>query len=226
MSNSTKLSWSAFVTAVQKMVKMAPTPYVSELALSQSRDQYLRAYWVLISTIISLRTKDAVTAKASTELFKLADTPQTMIKLKASQIEKAIYPCGFYRVKAKNIKEVSKIILNQYHGQVPDNLEKLLSLPGVGRKTANLVLIEGFHKDGICVDTHVHRIMNRMGYVTTKVPDETEMVLRKILPNQYWQMINCLLVTFGQNHCKPVRPKCETCLLQKDCRYHLSKNAH
>ena len=172
---------------------------------------------VLISCIISLRTKDEVTSEASRRLFTLADTPQKMALLETGEIEKAIYPAGFYRIKAKNIKRVSQILLEDNKGIVPDSLEELLKLPGVGRKTANLVLTLGYGKPGICVDTHVHRIMNRLGYVATRTPEQTESVLRKKLPEKYWLEINDLLVTYGQNLCTPVSPFCSRCRLYKYC---------
>ncbi len=174
-------------------------------------------YKVLISTILSLRTKDEVTAKASERLFKLADNPYDMVKLSEEQIEKAIYPVGFYKNKAKTILNISKEIIHKYNGKVPDDLDELLKFKGVGRKTANLVLGLGFGKPAICVDVHVHRICNRMGYVKTKTPEETEMELRKKLPKEYWIKINDLLVAFGQTICKPVSPLCSKCPVEKFC---------
>jgi len=172
---------------------------------------------VLISTMISLRTKDDVTTVASERLFILAGSPAEMLKLSERTIEKAIYPAGFYRVKAKAIKKTAGMLLEKYAGKVPDTLEELLTLSGVGRKTANLVLTLGFNKYGICVDTHVHRITNRWGYVKTKNPEETEFVLRKKPPRKHWKIINDLLVTYGQNLCHPVSPKCSACNLSKYC---------
>lgn len=173
---------------------------------------------VLISTIISLRTKDEVTGKAAERLFKKAYTPEAMLKLSYAQIEKLIYPAGFYKTKAKTIKELARVILEEYDGKVPDEIDELVKLKGVGRKTANLVLIEGYQKDAMCVDTHVHRISNRFGYVATKSPDETEMALRKKMAKKYWKGYNELLVTFGQNHCVPISPKCSTCPVSKWCQ--------
>ena len=172
---------------------------------------------VLISTILSLRTKDETTHKASERLFKKADTPSKIIKLSPEEIEKLIYPVGFYRRKARNIIEVSKILIEQYDGKVPDTIPKLLKLPGVGRKTANLVITLGYGKLGICVDTHVHRISNRLGLVKTRTPEETEFALRKILPKKYWIEYNDLLVTWGQNICTPVSPKCSICKISHLC---------
>ncbi len=173
---------------------------------------------ILISTILSLRTKDETTAKATQKLLAEANNPYDMLKLSVKKIEKLIYPVGFYRTKAKNIKKICKILIEKYNGKVPDTIEELVKLPGVGRKTANLVIIKGYGKYGICVDTHVHRISNRWGYVSTKTPEETEMELRKKLPKQYWEEYNDLLVAFGQTLCKPIGPKCDVCpLLQFDC---------
>jgi endonuclease-3 len=172
---------------------------------------------VLVSTMISLRTKDDITTAASKRLFILAGSPAEMIKLTDRAIEKAIYPAGFYRVKAKAIKKTSKMLLENYAGKVPNTLEELLGLSGVGRKTANLVLTLGFNKYGICVDTHVHRITNRWGYVVTKHPEETESVLREKLPKKHWKIVNDLLVTYGQNLCHPVSPVCSKCRLYAYC---------
>lgn len=174
-------------------------------------------YKILISTILSLRTKDSTTEIASKNLFEIADNPYDMIKLTNEEIEKAIYPVGFYRKKAITIKQISKEIISKYNGKVPDDLDKLLSLKGVGRKTANLTITLGYNKLGICVDTHVHRITNRWGYVNTKTPDETEMKLREKLPKKYWIEINDLLVSYGQNLCKPISPKCNKCKIEKYC---------
>jgi endonuclease-3 len=172
---------------------------------------------ILITTILSLRTKDKTTEQASMRLFKLATDPEKMERLALSVIEKAIYPVGFYHSKARNVKEVCRILLDEYKGKVPDSIDELLNLPGVGRKTANLVVTLGFDKPGICVDTHVHRITNRWGYVRTKDPFETEMRLRQILPKKYWKRINDLLVTYGQNLCVPISPHCSQCKLYSYC---------
>jgi endonuclease III len=174
-------------------------------------------YKVLISCIISLRTKDEVTAQASKRLFEHAATPEAMQHLPAAEIAKLIYPAGFYRTKAEQILAISRILVAEFGGGVPDSLEELLAFRGVGRKTANLVLTLGFGKQGICVDTHVHRICNRWGYVATRTPDATEMALRAQLPPEYWIEINDLLVAFGQNHCFPVSPRCSICRLSELC---------
>ncbi|MCK5343657.1 MAG: endonuclease III [Candidatus Heimdallarchaeota archaeon] len=175
-------------------------------------------FLVLISCIMSLRTKDETTLPASKRLFKLADTPQNMLKLTIRQIEKVIYPVGFYKTKARTIKGICQDILMKFDGQVPDEINELLTLKGVGRKTANLVVVEGFGKSGICVDTHVHRISNRFGYVNTKVPDETEQALRKKLPKKHWNRYNELLVMWGQNVCRPISPFCSKCDVNKYCQ--------
>ncbi len=172
---------------------------------------------VLMSTVLSLRTKDKTTEEAIHRLFKLADTPWRMLKLRRSNIEKTIYPVGFYRTKAKNILKICSILIKKHGGKVPGDLEELLALPGVGRKTANLVVTVAYKKPGICVDTHVHRISNRWGLVKTQTPEETEMTLRKILPEKYWIGYNDLLVCFGQNLCSPVSPHCSDCKLSSFC---------
>lgn len=172
---------------------------------------------VLISCILSLRTQDRTTGAASERLFALADTPEKMMVLPCDTIEKAIYPVGFYRTKAAHILEICRILDTEYGGNVPDEIDELLKLKGVGRKTANLVVTLGYGKPGICVDTHVHRICNRWGYVVTRTPEETEFALREKLPKEYWIVINDLLVTFGQNQCSPLSPRCSTCRLAHLC---------
>ncbi len=187
-------------------------PVVTLLA-QQTKDPYK----VLISTIISLRTKDETTAEASKRLFEKASTPEEMLKLSEEEIAKLIYPAGFYKNKAKQIKEISRKIVEEYGGKVPDSIDELLKFKGVGRKTANLVVSEGFGKPAICVDTHVHRICNRMGFVKTKTPEETEIELRKKLPKEYWSKVNKLLVAFGQTICKPISPLCSKCPVSQYC---------
>jgi endonuclease-3 len=174
-------------------------------------------FTVLISCLLSLRTQDKTTHAASERLFQLARTPHAMAKLPGPIIEKAIYPVGFYNTKAKNIKKICRLLLSQCDGRVPDEIDELLKLPGVGRKTANLVITLGYHKPGICVDTHVHRITNRWGYVRTKTPEQTEMALREKLPPRYWIIINDLLVAYGQNLCKPISPFCSQCKIRGYC---------
>jgi endonuclease-3 len=172
---------------------------------------------VLIACLLSLRTKDETTGPASERLFALADTPEAMLRLQPKQIERAIFPVGFYRTKARVVLGVCRDLLERYGGVVPDRIDELLTLHGVGRKTANLVVTQGFSKPGICVDTHVHRISNRLGYVKTKTPEETESALRAKLPRRYWIGYNDLLVSFGQNICQPVSPRCSLCPVRKGC---------
>lgn len=174
-------------------------------------------YKVLVSCILSLRTQDRTTGPASERIFAMADTPEKMVRLTPETIEKAIYPVGFYRTKAVQILDISRILIEKYAGKVPAEIDELLKFKGVGRKTANLVVTLGFGKPGICVDTHVHRICNRWGYVSTRTPEETEFALRNKLPGQYWLVINDLLVTFGQNQCTPLSPRCSTCPLGHLC---------
>jgi endonuclease-3 len=197
--------------AIRKAVKAWKTPAVTVVA--RARDPYK----VLISCILSLRTQDKTTELASRRLFSLADTPQKMLTLDPARIEEAIYPVGFYRNKSRSVLAISRMLVDSYGARVPDDMDALLKLPGVGRKTANLVIGVGFGKPAICVDTHVHRITNRWGYLKTKTPAETESVLREKLPRRYWIEFNDLLVTFGQNQCKPVSPLCGTCPVQAFC---------
>ena len=175
-------------------------------------------FLVLISCILSLRTKDTVSLPASVRLFQLAKTPQQMLQLSVAHIEKLIYPVGFYRNKAKNLHEISRDLIERFDGKVPNNEKDLLSFKGVGRKTANLVLAQGFDIPAICVDTHVHRISNRLGVVSTKTTDQTESELHKILPKVYWREYNSLLVMWGQNICVPISPFCSRCALAKLCK--------
>jgi endonuclease-3 len=174
-------------------------------------------YKVLVACLISLRTKDEVMIPASKRLFAVADTPEKMVTLTPEAIEKLIYPAGFYKSKARTILEISRRLLDEYGGQVPDTIEELVKFKGVGRKTANLVVGLGFGLPAICVDTHVHRIVNRLGYVRTKTPDETEMALRAKLPARYWSVINAILVLHGQQICKPLVPRCEVCPVNRQC---------
>jgi endonuclease-3 len=187
-------------------------PIVTEIA-NKTGDPFR----VLISTVLSSRTKDAVTREASGRLFKRASTPQEIMRLSPGEIEKLIYPVGFFRTKAKRIPDLVRILIDEYEGKVPDTLDELLKLPGVGRKTANLVVTIGFGKPGICVDTHVHRISNRLGYIRTKNPTETEFALRERLPLKWWISYNDFLVTLGQNICFPRNPHCGECPLNKLC---------
>ncbi|MDH4098423.1 MAG: endonuclease III [Nitrospira sp.] len=175
------------------------------------------AFLILISCLLSLRTKDKATREASDRLFALAQTPADMLALPLKKIEQAIYPVGFYRTKAKSIHGICRRLLDHYGGTVPDSIEELVTLPGVGRKTANLVVTVGYGKPGICVDIHVHRISNRWGYINTDTPEKSEDALRKKLPKQYWITFNDLLVPYGQNLCLPVSPFCSTCKLTAYC---------
>ncbi len=172
---------------------------------------------VLIATILSLRTRDDTTAVAAPRLFTVADTPQSMVKLSADEVAQLIYPVGFYRTKARDILAICQQLLTQHAGEVPADMNQLLALPGVGRKTANLVLAIGFGIPAICVDIHVHRICNRWGYLTTTTPEETEQVLRQALPSAFWIPINGLLVTLGQQICHPTSPRCSQCPLRTVC---------
>ena len=174
-------------------------------------------FTTLIGCLLSLRTQDATTHGACRRLFRLARTPQAMLTLSTRTIERIIYPVGFYRTKARTIKAVCSTLLDRYAGRVPDELDELLTIKGVGRKTANLVVTLAFHKPGICVDTHVHRITNRWGYCHTKTPEQTEFALRKILPRRHWRSLNDLLVTFGQHLCHPTSPWCSRCPLESLC---------
>ena len=189
------------------------SPTAVGIVAHESRDPFQ----VLVSCLISLRTKDEVTGAASARLFRLARTPRTMAGLPAATIARAIYPAGFYRTKAKTIREICRALLERHGGKVPDTMDGLLALKGVGRKTANLVLTIGFGKPGICVDTHVHRISNRLGIVATKTPEQTEFALRQVLPRRHWIPYNDLLVTFGQNVCKPISPLCSMCPVATLC---------
>jgi len=187
-------------------------PAVTNTA-KRSRDPFR----VLISTILSLRTKDETTREASKRLFKLADNPGDMLKLSHKKVEKAIYPVGFYKTKTITIREVCRILLEKYDSEVPAEIDELLKFKGVGRKTANLVVTLGYGKPGVCVDTHVHRISNRWGFIKTKNPYDTEIELRKLLPKKYWIEYNSILVAFGQQICRPVSPKCTLCAVEKYC---------
>jgi len=202
---------SKAITRIKKAVKAWKTPAVTIVA--RDRDPFK----VLISCILSLRTQDKATGEASARLFALGDTPESILKLSAAKIEKAIYPVGFYRNKTKSILGICRMLIEEYGGKTPDDIDELLKLPGVGRKTANLVVTIGHGKPGICVDTHVHRITNRWGYVCTKTPEKTEFALREKLPKKHWIEINDLLVTFGQNLCKPISPICSECPISEFC---------
>ena len=201
-----------FVAAIESNYRQWNPPIITFIA-----NRGATPFEVLVSTLLSLRTKDEVTGVAAQRLLAVARTPETMVKLPAREIETLIYPVGFYPTKAKRLLSISRILLDRHGGKVPDTLEALTALPGVGRKTANLVLVEGFKISAICVDTHVHRISNRIGYVKTKTPDKTEMALRKKLPKRHWVRYNELLVAFGQVLCRPVSPFCSRCPVADMC---------
>jgi endonuclease-3 len=210
-----KIKWDEIFSALEKWREDlgSQDPSVNTVAEHYRRDPWA----VLVSTIISLRTKDDVTLASSQRLLEKADGPAELNALKEEKIAKLIYPAGFYRNKAASLKKIAAILLEQYDGKVPSSMDALLALPGVGRKTANLVLTEAFDLDGICVDIHVHRISNRCGWLSSKTPEETEMILREILPLKYWKRINYLLVLYGQKLCRPVSPFCSCCVIGKQC---------
>lgn len=200
---------------VVKILKEADQPKSDFVKLM---DSFKDPYSVLIACILSLRTNDKTTYPATLRMLELAKTPHDMKGVKVEDLAKAIYPVGFYENKAKQIIELSRQIDEELDGKVPDEIEELVKFKGVGRKTANLVLSLGFNKPAICVDVHVHRIFNRLGYIKTKNPEETEFALREKLPQKYWIDINTLLVTHGQNVCKPINPKCAQCPIEKYCK--------
>ncbi len=189
-------------------------PAVEKISVEQQEDPFQ----VLISTLLSARTQDATTLAASTRLFRRARTPRRMAALSVKELERLIYPVSFYRHKARNVKATCERLLTAFGGRVPGTMEELLTLPGVGRKTANLVLILSFRSQrSICVDTHVHRISNRLGWVETRQPDETELALYDRIESRWWPSINLYLVTWGQNVCRPVYPRCDGCQLKPWC---------
>jgi endonuclease III len=198
---------------LRRAIKQWKVPAVGAIA-ARAVD---RPFETLISTMLSLRTKDAVTEQASRRLLGVAPTPEAIAPLPPARIEQLIFPVGFYRTKARNLKESCRILVENYSGKVPRDLDALLELPGVGRKTANLVVTVGYNAPGICVDTHVHRITNIWGYVATNTPDQTEYALRAKLPRKYWTTFNDILVTFGQNLCTPVSPWCSKCPVAQFC---------
>ncbi|HET9491568.1 MAG TPA: endonuclease III [Methylomirabilota bacterium] len=190
------------------------SPTALAVVATESRDPFR----VLIACILSLRTQDTTTGPAAARLFALADRPPAMLRLTPRQIERAIYPVGFYRTKARAIRAICRALIERFAGRVPETIDELLTLTGVGRKTANLVVTMGYGKPGICVDTHVHRISNRLGYVRTRTPEKTEAALRQRLPRRYWIGYNDLLVSFGQNVCTPISPHCSRCPVRALCR--------
>ena len=200
-----------------ELMRTATKNMIEPAATSITRHYGRNPFLVLVSCILSLRTKDSVSLPASQRLFAHAQTPQALLLLAPDFIEKLIYPTGFYRQKTKQILSICSILLKKYHGIVPNTPEELMALPGVGPKTTNLVLAEGFGIPAICVDTHVHRISNRLGLVTTKTPAQTENALKLLLPKKYWSEYNKLMVMWGQNICVPISPKCSICPLLPLC---------
>jgi endonuclease III len=205
---------STVMRALARAIGEHELPAVEKIAEESQEDPFD----VLISTMLSAQTRDPVTAAASARLFAAAKTPHAMVKLQTRQIQKLIFPVSFYRHKAKHVKETCRILVEKYHGRVPGTMEELLTLPGVGRKTANLVLILSFNSlKNICVDTHVHRISNRLGWVKTSTPEQTEHALYDATDRRWWPYINLYLVTWGQNVCKPVYPRCGSCQIREHC---------
>ncbi|MHC1610084.1 MAG: endonuclease III domain-containing protein [Candidatus Methanospirareceae archaeon] len=204
----------AEIDEIVEILKERYQSEASDLMEKNAKDPFL----VLISCILSLRTRDEVTAKATRRLFARAQTPAEMLNLRKEEIEAAIYPVGFYHRKAEQILEICRLLVEQYDSRVPDELEELLRLKGVGRKTANIVLTRGYNKLGVAVDTHVHRISNRLGLVATKTPHQTEFALRKVIPKRYWIILNHLLVMHGQKICTPISPKCSICPISEYCK--------
>jgi endonuclease-3 len=172
---------------------------------------------VLVSCILSLRTREETTSEAAERLFQFVASPKDLMETDIRDIEKSIYPVGFWKTKARTLKKIAEILLREHDGSVPSDLDELLTLPGVGRKTANLVVSVAFDKPGICVDTHVHRIMNRLGFVSTRTPEQTEWALRENLPQPYWRSVNRILVLFGRNICSPISPRCSACRVENFC---------
>jgi endonuclease-3 len=210
------MSSSEIGAVIRTLERRAPSwrpTAVAEVAAEQPDP-----FRVLIACVLSLRTQDATTREAAARLFAVADTPRAMLRLPAERIARLIFPVGFYRTKARVIRAICHDLIQRFGGQVPDDLDTLLTLKGVGRKTANLVVTMGFGKPGICVDIHVHRISNRLGFVRTTAPDRTELALRAKLPSRYWIGYNDLLVAFGQNVCRPMSPHCSRCPVGRWCR--------
>ncbi len=205
------------IHAVMRLLEAEMAQFGLPPVSAMAEEAVVDPFKILVSTIISARTKDEVTGPAAERLFALADSPENMQRLPEEKIEKAIFPAGFYRTKAKAIRRAARELVSRFGSRVPDTIEELLTLPGVGRKTANLVVTLAHGKAGICVDTHVHRITNRWGYVKTKTPHETEQALRAKLPKRHWIAINTLLVMHGQNICTPVSPFCSRCPVRRHC---------
>ncbi|GHV95151.1 endonuclease III [Spirochaetia bacterium] len=222
-AQSAKIEWDAIFRSLEawrkELQRSAAAGEAADPSVTTVAERYRRDPWaVLVSTILSLRTKDEVTLESSKRLLEKAPSPVKMAALREDTVARLAYPAGFYRTKAASLKKIAAILLKDYGGTVPADMDALLALPGVGRKTANLVLIEAFDLPGICVDIHVHRISNRCGWLVTKAPEETEMTLREILPKKYWKTINSLLVLYGQNLCRPVSPFCSRCVIENQCK--------
>ena len=197
---------------LMKKTRGLPLPSVSQI-----QEELDDPFKVLVSCILSLRTKDSITYPTSVKLFKIAGTPKKIASMPLQKLKKTIKQVNFYKTKAERIKKISRQVANKYKGKVPDDFDELMKFKGVGRKTANIVVTYGFGKEGLAVDTHVHRISNRLGWVKTKVPDETEFALKKVVPKKYWYWVNELLVRHGQNICNPISPKCSICPIIKLC---------
>ncbi|GHU09633.1 endonuclease III [Spirochaetia bacterium] len=212
-------NWDGLFAALEAWRNAENAIAGTEPSVTTVAERYRHDPWaVLVSTILSLRTKDEVTLVASTKFLAKAPNPAALRGLSVEETEKIVFPAGFYHTKAASLKKIAEILGTDYGDKVPSDLDTLLTLPGVGRKTANLVLIEAFDMDGVCVDTHVHRICNRLGLLTTQTPNETELILRKIMPRRYWKTINALLVLYGQRLCRPISPFCSRCTAAQFCK--------
>ena len=202
------------MTGLARAIDGLELPAVEKISEEQAEEPFQ----ILIATLLSARTQDATTHAASTRLFRRARTPQAMARLTVVEIQRCIYPVSFYRNKARHVKACCEMLVTRFRGHVPDSMEELITLPGVGRKTANLVMILAFKsRRNICVDTHVHRISNRLGWVRTAVPDETERALYRATAQRWWPYINLYLVTWGQNVCRPLAPRCGACAIAREC---------
>jgi len=215
--------WTTIFKSLEKWrMSFLSAPDIEDTAVTAIADEYneepAKPWAVLVSTILSLRTKDEVTRSASRRLLEKARGPEELLALGIEETVRLAYPAGFYRTKAANLQKIAALLLEEHGGQVPADMDALLSLPGVGRKTANLVLTEAFDMYGICVDIHVHRICNRAGWLATQTPEKTEIALREKLPKKYWKKINGLLVLYGQNVCRPVSPFCSRCVIKDHCQ--------
>lgn len=202
---------------IDKIVNGIKNANLPQTEFVKMMEEFKDPFKVLICCILSLRTNDKTTYPCSLRMLKLGTTPQDFLTIDVETLAKAIYPVGFYKNKAQQILDISKELVEKFDCKVPDSIEELIKFKGVGRKTANLVMAKGYCKPAICVDVHVHRISNRLGWVKTQTPDETEMELRKLIPQKYWLDLNTILVTFGQNLCKPQRPMCTNCPIKEYC---------